>query len=185
MLWNRSDVVSTGQTKFQSRKNCGCWASPISREIASRFCFQMEMRGDCSRDMVLEPVFFIRIGGLLSAFHFSLCNCALKNRLWFLMREDGSNWTYCGHFQEKKRGGACSQAGCILKPIHLKTSALLSSTVCRVFHRIKYFRMYHWNKPDLSCCISSHLGIYWFIEPSSLVSPLCPVVTVTAPFTSF
>lgn len=45
----------------------------------------MEMRDDCSRDVVLEQVFFIRIGVLLSAFHFSVCNCGLKNRLWFLM----------------------------------------------------------------------------------------------------
>lgn len=76
---------SQGSGSFNQEKIAGIFSRYHFQGNCLQVCFQMEMRDNCTWDVMQELVFCTRIRVLLSAFHFSVCNCGLNNGLWFLM----------------------------------------------------------------------------------------------------
>lgn len=141
-LWNRSDIALTGQWEFQSRKKLRAFPSAtISREIASRFVFKWRWETIVPEMWCrMMLVFCIRIRVLLSAFHFSVCNCGLNNGLWFLMEGKrlcmlwlGLLWTFWRRERERERVSEHADNRTFFGK-HIKLSVVLSYTVCCCFH---------------------------------------------------
>lgn len=101
-------------------------------------CFQMEMRDNGPWDVVQEQVFWIRIGLLLSAFHFSVRNCGLKNRLWLLMEGRWLCRALIGPIVDISKKGKESTTRPFLKNILYKAvcSVIIHSVLCFSCHQI-------------------------------------------------